>query len=59
MNIVTFSADSENTTKVTLRGWPHNGSEAEHQAFANMRPSMQQGFAGTFDQLASYLSKAS
>ncbi len=58
MNVVTFSADNENTTTVTLRAWPHNATDAEQQAFSAMRPSLQQGFAGTFDQLADYLSKA-
>jgi uncharacterized protein YndB with AHSA1/START domain len=57
MNVVTFSADTENTTTVRLRAWPHKGSEAEYQAFADMRPSLQQGFAGTFDQLSAYLAK--
>ena len=59
MNVVTFSADSEKTTTITLRAWPHNGSEAEHKAFGHMQPSLQQGFAGTFDQLANYLAKLS
>jgi uncharacterized protein YndB with AHSA1/START domain len=59
MNVVTFSAGTAMTTTMRMRAWPHNASDAEHQAFANMRPSLQQGFGGTFDQLSEYLAKAS
>ena len=42
-------------TTLTLRASPFNGSEAEHEAFARMFGSMQQGYAGTFEKLAQHL----
>jgi uncharacterized protein YndB with AHSA1/START domain len=57
MNIITFS-EHEGKTTLTLRGGPINANEDELKFFADMHESMQQGFAGTFDQLAEYLTKA-
>ena len=54
LNIVTF-AEHEGRTTVTLRGGPINATAAERKAFDTSHHLMEQGFAGTFDQLASYL----
>ena len=57
MNILTLK-EQEGKTTVTLKGSPINATEAEFNFFTNMFSGMQQGFAGTFDQLEEYLSKA-
>ncbi len=44
-------------TKITVRWSPHAATEAERKTFEEGRPSMQQGWTGTFDQLAAYLAK--
>jgi uncharacterized protein YndB with AHSA1/START domain len=54
LNTVTFVEHSGRTT-LTLRGGPFNATAVERARFDAMRPSMDQGFAGTFDQLAEYL----
>jgi uncharacterized protein YndB with AHSA1/START domain len=51
-------AEHEGKTTLTLRGGPINATEDEHKTFTGMHEGMQQGFAGTFDQLAEYLAKA-
>ena len=56
MNILTLNEQDGKTT-VTLKGSPINATEAEMNFFTNMFSGMQQGFAGTFDQLEEYLSK--
>ena len=56
MNILTLK-EQEGKTTVTLKGSPINATEAEFNFFTNMFSGMQQGFAGTFDQLEEYLSK--
>jgi uncharacterized protein YndB with AHSA1/START domain len=48
----------EGKTRLTLRGHPFNATEAERNAFEGMLGSMQQGFNGTFDQLAAFLARA-
>jgi uncharacterized protein YndB with AHSA1/START domain len=50
--------ERDGKTTLTLRGYPHNATQAERDTFESMRGSMQQGFAGTFDQLADYLARA-
>jgi len=57
MNILTLNEQNGKTT-VTLKGSPMNATEAEMNFFTNMFSGMQQGFAGTFDQLEEYLSKS-
>ncbi len=52
----TFAEHGGKTT-VTLRWQPLNATAEERQAFENMRPSMNQGWGGTFEQLAAYLAK--
>jgi uncharacterized protein YndB with AHSA1/START domain len=57
MNTLTLTENAGKTT-LTLRGGPHNATEEELIAFEGMFESMNQGFAGTFDQLDEYLAKA-
>ena len=49
-----FSEQNGKTT-ITLKGYPINASEEEMQMFVQATAGMQQGFAGTFSQLESYL----
>lgn len=44
-------------TTITLSGHPVNASDEELEFFSQMSTGMQQGFAGTFNQLDNYLSK--
>jgi uncharacterized protein YndB with AHSA1/START domain len=53
-NTLTLTEDEGKTT-LTLRGGPHNATEEEHRFFEGMFDSMNQGFAGTFEQLDEYL----
>lgn len=50
--------EHEDKTIVTLKGGPINATAGEHKAFGAGYESMEQGFAGTFDQLDAYLAKA-
>ncbi len=54
INILTLTEEDGKTT-LTVRGGPLNANDAEWAAFEEMRPMVQQGFGGTFDQLADYL----
>ncbi|MCM3340560.1 SRPBCC domain-containing protein [Paenibacillus sp. MER TA 81-3] len=56
LNTLTF-AEHEGKTKLTIQGGPTNATEEERNTFEAMRDNIQQGFAGTFEQLADYLSK--
>jgi uncharacterized protein YndB with AHSA1/START domain len=49
--------EEDGKTTLTLRGRPINASEEERKMYASMFRSMEQGFGGTFDQLAAYLAK--
>lgn len=49
--------ESEGRTTVTIYGVPLRATEEERAAFAGLRPSMQQGWGGTFEQLGEYLAK--
>jgi uncharacterized protein YndB with AHSA1/START domain len=57
LNTLTLS-EYDGRTTLRLQGAPVNATEAERRAFAAWHPSMQQGFTGTFDQLAEHLAKA-
>jgi len=57
LNVLTLT-EKDGKTQLTLRGKPLNATEAQLKAFAGLRGSMQQGFKGTFDQLADYLAKS-
>ncbi|MDQ0196619.1 SRPBCC family protein [Paenibacillus wynnii] len=56
LNTVTFT-ENEGKTTLTLRGGPLNATEEELIFYRGMFESMEQGFGGTFDQLAEYLTK--
>ena len=55
-NTLTFTESAGKTT-LTVKGAPINATEEEYNKFEEMQQSMQQGFGGTFDQLAEYLQK--
>jgi uncharacterized protein YndB with AHSA1/START domain len=48
-------AESGGRTTLALRGAPLNATDQERATFAAAQKSMQQGFAGTFEQLDAYL----
>jgi len=56
LNTLTLADDGGKTT-MTVRGRPLNATEEERKTYRGMFGSMQQGFTGTFDQLAAYLTK--
>ncbi len=47
--------EQDGRTTLTLRGGPIDAGDEEWEMFHKMFPSMQQGFAGTLDQLEAYL----
>ena len=55
-NTLTFSGQGGKTT-LNLRGAPVNASAAELARYRATNTSMNQGFAGTFDQLAEHLTE--
>ena len=55
LSTVTFEAQG-GKTKVTVRWVPHNATDAQRETFDDGMQSMNQGWTGTFDQLATYLS---
>ena len=55
LNTLTLS-ETDGTTTLTLRGGPINATEEERETFWKAQESLRQGFAGTFDKLAAYLS---
>ncbi|HET9183445.1 MAG TPA: SRPBCC family protein [Candidatus Angelobacter sp.] len=56
-SVFTFTEHQGKTT-VTIRWSPLNASEQERKTFAEGHASMQQGWSGTFEQLAAYLATA-
>jgi uncharacterized protein YndB with AHSA1/START domain len=56
MNTITFT-EKDGRTTLDMTGTPLNATAAEIQMFESMKPSMQQGFKGTLDQLEAYLAK--
>jgi len=56
LNIVTLT-ETDGKTTVTLRGGPINATGEERDTFWNAQESLRQGFAGTFNQLATYLAE--
>lgn len=54
LNTLTFTEENGETV-LTWRGAPVNTNEAERSRFRSMKPSMNQGFNGTFEQLEAYL----
>lgn len=57
LTIVTFTATAGDKTTVTVNWTPIHATEAERNAFAGARASMQGGWGGTFDQLTDYLAR--
>jgi uncharacterized protein YndB with AHSA1/START domain len=57
LNTVTLQ-EHEGKTTITLRGRPINATAEERAKFRSEHKGMQQGYAGTLDKLAEYLSKA-
>lgn len=57
LNTLTL-VEHDGKTTLVLRGEPHNATEAERETFDAAQSSVQQGFTGTFDQLAEYLARA-
>jgi uncharacterized protein YndB with AHSA1/START domain len=57
LNTLTLTESSDGRTTVTLRGGPINTTQEELETFWNAQDSLTRGFAGTFDQLAAYLSQ--
>lgn len=55
-NTLTLEEHGGKTT-LTLRASPVEASDEERATFVSMFRSMQQGFTGTFDQLAAFLQK--
>jgi uncharacterized protein YndB with AHSA1/START domain len=53
-NTVTFT-EQDGVTTVTLRAQPFGETADERQFFEDLQPSLEQGYGGTFDQLALYL----
>jgi uncharacterized protein YndB with AHSA1/START domain len=53
-NFVTFS-DRDGKTLVALRATPFGASAEEERYFDALRPSLEQGYGGTLDQLADFL----
>lgn len=54
LNSLTFTEQDGKTT-LTLHGLPVEPSDAEREMFDSFIESMEQGFAGTMDQLSVYL----
>ena len=57
LTTVTFEDAPAGKTKLTLRWLPINASEDEHKTFEAAHDGMRQGWGGSFDQLAAYLSR--
>jgi uncharacterized protein YndB with AHSA1/START domain len=57
LTTVTFEDAPAGKTRLTLRWLPINASEDERKTFEAAHDSMRQGWGGSFDQLAAYLSR--
>jgi uncharacterized protein YndB with AHSA1/START domain len=57
LSTVRFDEQGANT-RITVKWVPHLATEVERKTFAEGHASVQQGWSGTFDQLAGYLTKA-
>jgi uncharacterized protein YndB with AHSA1/START domain len=56
LNTIVFTEKNGRTT-LAMTGMPVNATNEECKLFETMRPSMDQGFKGTLDQLENYLAK--
>ena len=57
LTFVTFTEHAGGTT-VSLRAEPFGEVAEERKYFEDLRPSLEQGYGGTFEELADYLAKA-
>jgi len=57
LSTFTFEDAGDGKTKITINWAPHDASEEEIKTFDAGRPSMTQGWSGTFEQLEAYLTK--
>ena len=57
LSTITFATQGRGTL-LTIEWAPIEASEVEMKTFDNGRPSMTQGWTGTFEQLTAYLTKA-
>lgn len=57
LSTTTFE-EQDGKTKLTIRWAPWNASDSERSTFADAHSGMQQGWGGTFEQLAAYLAKS-
>lgn len=55
LSIFSFEDVGEGRTKLTISWTPFNASDEELATFEKGRPSMTQGWSGTFEQLEAYL----
>jgi uncharacterized protein YndB with AHSA1/START domain len=58
LSVFTFEEVAPGKTRFTVRWTPHNASEEERRTFDAGHASMNQGWGGTLDKLAAYLSDA-
>lgn len=56
-NVVTFT-EHAGTTTVSLHAQPFGETSEERKYFEDLHPSMEQGYGGTFAQLADHLAQA-
>jgi len=49
--------EKDGITTITLSGYPINATAEQEATYYSIIPNMAQGFAGTFDQLDTYLAK--
>ncbi len=55
LSTVYFEAIGPARTRVTVRWAPFESTKAEEKVFADNKPSMNQGWSGTFEKLEAYL----
>ncbi|MES3007022.1 MAG: SRPBCC domain-containing protein [Pseudomonadota bacterium] len=58
LNSVTFN-EQHGVTTITLRAEPFGALPQELQFFEDLRPSLEQGYGGTLEQLTEFLAKVS
>jgi uncharacterized protein YndB with AHSA1/START domain len=57
-SVFTFEDAGEDKTRLTVEWAPYDASPEEIMTFEVGRPSMTQGWSGTFEQLEAYLAKS-
>ena len=57
LSIFTFEDAGDGKTRITINWAPHDASEEEMKTFDAGRPSMTQGWSGTFEQLEAHVAK--